>query len=342
MRKILIGFVLVAIAAGIAYLHHRRHQVKPALETVYAGNRQVTLWSTTAQVRATVATVSFGEKLDVLGRTGDEVQVRTSAGLTGWADNGDLLSSELWQKAQDLNTKAIGLPVEAHGHTRVISNMHLDPARDSTRIRQLAKGTAVEFYQRQATPVSGPSSVEQVSEPPSSDASSATAETNQPKKEDWWLVRAHPADQPLQTGWVLGRFIDLDIPEPLPDYATAAGMHITAYFDLNKVVDSDGSSHTQYLVVGSHGGENAACDFTMLRVFTWGNQRQRYETAFVDSDACGKLPVSLTVAASGDVRFSFQDFSATAPEERVYRMHQTIVRRVRDGEEPSASRKHRR
>ena len=42
------------------------------------------------------------------------------------------------------------------------------------------------------------------------------------KKEDWWLVRAHSADQTSMAGWILGRFIDLDVPAPLPDYASSA------------------------------------------------------------------------------------------------------------------------
>jgi hypothetical protein len=70
-----------------------------------------------------------------------------------------------------------------------------------------------------------------------------------------------------------------------------------------------------------------------MRVFTWGNQRQRYETAYVESDLCGKLPVKLTpaIAPGGDASFSFAELSGAAPEVRLYRMHQTIVRRVRQG-----------
>ena len=137
---------------------------------------------------------------------------------------------------------------------------------------------------------------------------------------------------------MLGRFVDFDVPSPLPDYASAAGMHIAAWFELNRVPDSSGGAKAQYLVVGNRGSEGQACDFTLLRVFTWSVQRQRYETAFVESDVCGKLPVTLTSAKAvgSDVTFAFQDESNGPPENRVYRMHQTIVRRVRQaGNEPS-------
>jgi hypothetical protein len=159
----------------------------------------------------------------------------------------------------------------------------------------------------------------------------------QAKKEDWWLVRARPPDQTNMAGWILGRFIDLDVPEPLPDYASAAGMRIVAWFELSKVSDATGGTKPQYLVVGDRGAEGQACDFTLMRVFTWGNQRQRYETAFVESDVCGKLPVKLEPATTpgGDASFSFEDLSGGSPEDRLYKMHQTIVRRVREGRLPA-------
>ena len=92
------------------------------------------------------------------------------------------------------------------------------------------------------------------------------------------------------------------------------------------------------MMLGRRRGLRCRCDFTLLRVFTWSVPRQRYETAFVESDVCGKLPVTLTStkAVGSDVTFAFQDESNGPPENRVYRMHQTIVRRVRQGgNEPS-------
>jgi hypothetical protein len=73
----------------------------------------------------------------------------------------------------------------------------------------------------------------------------------------------------------------------------------------------------------------------MLRVYTWGKQRERYETAFVESGLCGKLPVRITQPASseGDTTFAFADIGGGKTEERTYRMHQTIVRRVKQAGE---------
>jgi hypothetical protein len=326
MRKVLVGFLLVLVISGIAYL--RFHHRKPPLLVAYAGSRQLVLWSTTAQIREPVAKVNFGDRLDVLNRFDDQVQVRTAAGVTGWASGRDLLSPEFWRKAKDLEAKAAMLPVEARGHTRVLSNLHLEPGRDSPRICQLDKDVTLELFEREAVGVPA--------------AAEGAASGGEAKREDWWHVRAHPhpPDQSLPTGWMLGRFIELDVPSPLPDYASSAGIHIAAWFVLNQTTDASGNPKPQYLVVGNRGSEAEACDFTLMRVFTWSIKRQRYETAFLESDVCGKLPVLLTQAASGDVTFAFEDRSNLTPENRVYQMRQTMVRRVNQSGAARSARKH--
>jgi hypothetical protein len=70
-------------------------------------------------------------------------------------------------------------------------------------------------------------------------------------------------------------------------------------------------------------------------VYTWGQKKERYETAFVESDVCGKLPVKITKASApgGEVRFEFQNLTGNGAEQRKYVMKQTVVRRVREAGE---------
>jgi hypothetical protein len=129
-------------------------------------------------------------------------------------------------------------------------------------------------------------------------------------------------------GWVLARFVELDLPGPVRDLASSAGLHVVAWFELNRVPDGSGGEAPQYLVAGSHGGEGGACDFTMLRVYTWGAVRKRYETAYVESDLCGSLPIRTSTGAKGpEFQFSDVDEGGAA---RTYVMQNTAVRRVKD------------
>jgi hypothetical protein len=331
-RKLLLGFaVLIVLAAG-AYYRFRLTQTP--LEIAYAGNRTVTLQSTTAQVREPITTVSYGDRLEVLKRFQDQVNVRTTAGLTGWVNERDLLSTDVWQKAADLEKRTSSLAIQARGHTKVLTNLRIDAGRDGIRLRQLNKNTPLEVFERRAVEI------------PTSGAAAAQEEAGEPaqaKKEDWWLVRAKTSEKDSVSGWILGRFIELDVPQPLPDYASSAGMRIVSWSELNKVVDASGKAKPQYLLLGAHGPEGQPCDFSMLRVYTWGKKRERYETAYVEGGECGKLPVEVKDSPqAGETRFSFTDLSNGAPAQRDYVMHQTIVRRVKQAGEakPRKPRKH--
>ena len=81
----------------------------------------------------------------------------------------------------------------------------------------------------------------------------------------------------------------------------------------------------------------------LFRSYTWGQKKERYETAFVESDVCGKLPVKITKASTpgGDVRFEFQNLSGKGTEARTYMMKQTVVRRVREAGEAKPSKRKR-
>ena len=333
MRKIFLGLALVLIVGGVFYLHF--HHSQEPLETAFVGTRELTIWSTTAQVRAPISTADFGDRLEILKRFEGQVQVRSTRGIVGWVSERDLISADLWLKAKDLDKAAAAMPVEARGLTKVISNLHLEAGRDSVRIRQLNKGIPLDLLERRALDVPNSPSANEGDETASAPA--------QAKREDWWLVRAHMPEGATLAGWMLGHFIDLNVPEPLPDYATSAGVRIVAWFELNHVTDAAGHSRPQYLLLGTKGPEGQPCDFNLLRVYTWSLQRQRYETAYVKSGFCGKLPIHLAPAAApgGDASFSFQDISTGTSAERKYHMHQTIVRREREvGDDATPASRH--
>jgi hypothetical protein len=339
MRKLALGFFVVLIFCAGAYLlfHHRRGPE----ESAYVGSQQLTLWSSSAAVKEVVATANFGDRLQVVAREGGQAQVRTASGAVGWVDADGLLTEEFWQKAKDLLAETQDRPVEGRGQTRVIGNLHIDPARDSPRIRQLGKGVPVKLLERRAVAVPPPAITAPVAAPGADGEAAPSAAAV--RQEDWWLVRAQPAGQGDVAGWLLGRFVALDVPAPLPDYATSAGVRIVAWFTLNRVLDEKSGPVPQYLVLGTHGPEGQPCDFTLLRAYTWDIPRQRYETAFVESDLCGKLPLQMTSGPSpgSDASFSFDDWSGGSAQRRSYRMVGTAVRRVRqeNGSPPVRKRK---
>jgi hypothetical protein len=335
--------VLLTLVAVILAYWWLRPRPK-SLPEAYVGERNAKVWSTTAQVRQTLAVLHYGDRVDVLARRGEWVHVRTTQGIEGWLDAGALMEPALWQRSTKLVEESRAMIVQARGRTKAPTNAHIDPGRNTPRLYQLSRDTPVEVLARAvaewAPPAEGAAAKE-----------SGNAE-QKPKREDWLLVRGRAASAPDLTGagpadairenfpvvgWVLGRFLELDLPQAVSDYASSAALRVIAWFELNRVA-GEGGSMPQYLVAGAKGAEGQACDFTMLRVYTWSASRKRYETAYVDGNLCGKLPIRVARTPAGDPEFRFAE-AGPRGEERTYVMHQTVVRRMRAAERSGGRRR---
>jgi hypothetical protein len=368
MRKWIIGAMLLLLAVG---LYWRLRPRAPVLAEAFVGEADATVWSTTAQVRENVASLHWGDRVDVLARSSAQEQIRTHQGVVGWMESHSLLDKEVWQQEQHLLSSVRGMPLQGAGHTKVYSNIRIEPGRDAQRIYQFPGDIPLAIFGRKSLPGAQ-----------SESASDAPAQPE--KREEWLLVygpsphsaiaagatpstlaAAAPTDEQAETdlvtgntvpgmdsgtsgkqtspavaGWVLARFIEFDLPETLRDYASSSGVRPVAWFVLNRVPDP-GGARAQYLLAAMKGSEPQSCDFNSLRAYTWDHARQQYQTAYVEGNLCGYLPVRIgKQAVTGDPEFRFKGVSSDgASDEWLYRMKQTTVRRVREGETVRKSRR---
>jgi hypothetical protein len=334
-RKLLVAVPLLCLVALLAWLFRPKHE---SLSEAYVGERSITLWSSVAQVREQTGVLLYGDRVEVLARRNDSVKVRTAAGLTGWVDGRYLIDPDLWQRSEKLLEQTRVMPAQARGRTKVPTNLRVQPGRTEPRLYQFSRNVPVEIVGRAVA------DWVQVT-----DEKESPTEPEESKKEDWYLVRAtatrppgegtirnsaaytttQPGDQTIPiAGWVVARFVSLDLPDAVRDGTSSANMRPIAWFELNRVKDADGE-HPQYLVAGSHGPEGQPCDFTTLRAFTWNGRKVRYETAFIENNLCGALPILVGKSPKGEPEFRFHVMNA-GKEERVYHLVQTVVRRVRD------------
>jgi len=371
MRGI-IPVILILAAFG----YWRLHPGPPKIIAIgYVADRDVPLWNTIAQVRQRAGNLHYGERVEIVRQEGTSAQVRTHSGALGWLlDTRQLMDPPLWEQSNALLARARTMPVQARGQTKTVSNVRAEPGRNAKRIFQFTRGTQVLVLDR--TIADGPQSNEdspagdknaggEEQKPkqedwlfvlragglplaiggPAPDASStATASrasagpvSGGPSATQSDSTPASSSAPPI-AGWVLARFIEPDLPGPVRDYASSSDLRVVAWFELNRVPDGSGGQAPQYLVAGSHGGEGQVCDFTMLRVYTWSTARKRYETAYVESNLCGHLPIRVSGAAAGP-EFRFAESGENAAD-RNYVMRQTVVRRVIDKSSgPSHSRR---
>lgn len=324
MKRVLIVVVLVSLGAAAWFLA----RPKPLVGAVYCAERKVTIWNRVAQVREPVATVVYGDRLGVIERRGANVRVRAANGAEGWIDQKYLMSDELWQRGQELRGRAAQLKPQALGTTKVATNVRAEPGRDGAKLYRFSADVKVEVLERKiaewSQPAGGAGERDAATESGTGTVSSAFPEK---RNEDWLFVRGVGADGEI-AGWVLGRFLAMDYPAPLRDYAS--GIRFVAWFELTATLSPEGPRPT-YVAFGVDGPEGDSCDFTLLRVYSWNPRRARYETAYVEGALCGRLPVE--VQRSADVQkeafFRFTNVLKKGEEARAYRSFQNVVRRVR-------------
>ncbi|HEY1860083.1 MAG TPA: SH3 domain-containing protein, partial [Gemmataceae bacterium] len=326
-RKLLVAVPLLCVVALVAFLLRPKHE---SISDAYISERSVTLWSSIAQVREQVGVLLYGDHVDVLARRNENVKVRTANGLIGWVDGRYLMEPDLWQRSAKLLKQASSIPVQARGRTKVPTNLRVEPGRNEPRLYQFSRNAPVEIVGRSTADWVQVADEKESGEP---------AET---KKEDWFLVRGiatrppgegvvrnsaitnttQPGDQTIPiAGWVVARFVSLDLPDPVREGAESANIRALAWFELNKVSDDEGE-HPQYLAAGARGPEGMPCDFTTLRVYTWNARKTRYETAFIDNNLCGRFPIRVAKDPKGQPEFFFLPIGEK--ESRHYRLIQTV------------------
>lgn len=340
-KKLLIAVPLLVLVTVMALIFRPKREL---FGEAYVSEKSATLWSSMAQVREPIGFVRYGDRVETLAKRNDFVKVRTSTGTVGWIDGRLLMDPALWKRSEDLLKRAESLPVQGSGRTKVATNVRVEPGRAAPRLYQFGRGVPVQILGRASSELVQPGDEKEGTEPP---------DTKKPdtKKEDWFLIRGLASRPPSETtgrsqvppattqpgdqsvpiaGWVIARFLELDVPDAVREGANAANLRPIAWFELNQVDDPSGKK-AQYLLAATRGSEGQSCDFTALRVYTWNAKKSRYETAFIENNLCGKLPIQTNKTASGQPEFRFSN--ADDPRhERVYRLIQTVVRRIQNGE----------
>jgi hypothetical protein len=334
---------LLCLVAFVAWM------VRPKHETVgeaFVSEKVAPLLSGIAQVREQKGTLHYGERVDVIGKRNEYVRVRTNAGAEGWVESHQLMEPALWQRSIKLLEQVRVMPVQARGRTKVSTNLRVQPGRTEPRLYQFGRNVPVEIVGRGAADWV-----------PVTDEKDSSNEPQETKKEDWFLIRGvalrppgetsargaeltmttQPGDQTVPiAGWVVARFVELDLPDAVREGAASANIRPVAWFELNRVNDPSGEK-PQYLVAAARGPEGQICDFTALRVYTWYLKKRRYETAFIENNLCGQLPVRVGKGPKGEPEFRFLVMDGKK-DERVYRLMQTVVRRVRETDGASGKR----
>jgi len=290
------------IAAGIIAYHYYAswHKAVSSAQVAYVLPNSLEVVDAPGEIRLAVESVKAGDRVQVLLQARNWAKVKLADGRTGWVECREILGSQAYEASQKLLKDLESVPVQAEGHAPQSINLRLEPSRDSTSLAQLPNNQKLEVFGRKM--------VERPSQ--SSDPSSPAV------KEAWYLVRAD-----TRAGWVLGRFVSLDIPEAIG--ANAQGYNLVAWLVLSTVPDS-GRQVPQYLAADRMGNQEA--DFTHIRVFTWWVKNQQYVTSYAESGLQGYFPIRVVQTGKVPIfRLNLLDENGRKLQ-KVYGLFDTITR----------------
>ena len=334
LRRIFISAFVVGTTLSLVTGCKRNSAPK---EKVYVAAQQVTLRDRVADVYNKVGNVKNGDILDVLERSKNRrwLRVRDAAGEEGWIEQKYIVDQSIYNAVQKLAAVNKSALVQGHASADTDLRMRVEPQRDADFLYMLKEKDKVELLKRASTE-------KPVKAAPASDPKNA--KPVEPVYEDWWLVRGGDG----HVGWVVGRNLDVEVPLEIAEYAE--GKKIVAWFKLNEVHSNsqkDSKMVPQYLMALSEPKGGLPYDFDQIRVFTWNQKKERYETAYrehltgdlpiqvttQDFGKDGHLPVFTLLAKEGDQPF----------QERKYSLNGVLVRRVlAPGDVPPSKPRHRR
>ena len=144
-RKLVIAVPLLCVVALVAWWFRPKHET---LGEAFVSESSVTLWGRVAQVREPLGMLHYGERVSIIARRNDNVEVRTAAGAVGWVDARNLMEPVLWQRSIKLLNQIRAMPVQARGRTKVSTNLRVEPGRTTPRLYHFNRGVPVEIVGR--------------------------------------------------------------------------------------------------------------------------------------------------------------------------------------------------
>jgi len=314
-----------------------------AIGEAFGGPASFTLRQELHPRSAVVATVKHAERLEIIQRRRRFYKVRTSQGVEGWTEARQLLATSEMARLRRVAEHSAQLPSQGSATVYDALNLHTEPNRQSPSFGQIPEKGSVDLLLNKLAPrvpYNSPILSIGAAEPPPArkkakkkkpdDRIPPPPKPASPKPPDNWLdlskspepesaeeVRPVPSgpidDWSLvrtkdgRAGWVLSRMLIMAIPDEVAQYAE--GHRITSYFSLGEVRDGDITKNTWLWTTLSK--TQQPYQFDSFRIFIWSTRRHRYETAYIERNVEGYLPVSVqqVEAAEGRQKSTVTGFS---------------------------------
>lgn len=222
--------VLAAVAilfSGCSLLDSAYSSLMGAVGVIENGtviSRRANIRSSYAVVAADVLEVKRGEQLEITEELEFEnvvwyrVRADDEDQTEGWIEAQHIIKEDDLQKSKDLAAQDQGLPAQATGQLRAMSNLRLTPKQaDDNILLLLESGATFEIVDWDYVPKEPDEESEEGEENEEIAAAGTEGDPERlnAKYDMWYKVRLDPSVSPAPMGWIFGRQIELQVPSDI-------------------------------------------------------------------------------------------------------------------------------
>ncbi|MGH9673569.1 MAG: SH3 domain-containing protein, partial [Bryobacteraceae bacterium] len=124
----------------------------PAIGEAYVGPAALNLRKDLAVRAPVTATARHGERLEILAWRRRFAKVRSPAGVEGWTDGRQLLTTRQMARLRDLTARSRELPTHGRATVNDPLNVHTEPNRQAPSFFQIPENGSVEVIRHALAP----------------------------------------------------------------------------------------------------------------------------------------------------------------------------------------------
>ncbi|MEW6363920.1 MAG: SH3 domain-containing protein [Acidobacteriota bacterium] len=204
-----------------------------------------------------------GEEMTALSEKDEWLKVRTRRDEEGWVLKAETAPLEVLDRSRRMAEEAAKAQVQYRGALNGDANLRMEPDKNAPFPRRLSKGDTVYIL----------------------DHSRANGS----------FLKVRSAEG--HAGWVAGWLVEPRICPELEPYQEDRALG--ACIELNRITGEDGE-HPQLLLADAK-PTSIDVDFDRIRMFTWNLRKSRYETAYVEREMRGVLPITFETEEDGAI-----------------------------------------
>lgn len=175
---------------------------QPAIGEVYAGPLQLNIRKELAAKSPVTATVTHGERLEVLETRRRFLKVRTASGVEGWAESSQLLAPRQMDELRRTAEQSARLPNQGNATVFEALNVHTEPNRQAPSFYQIAEKETVQIIGHRLMPRVQPAPSLSLPPPVTATANTRRKSVKKSSKESRVPPPPMPPAPPLPKNWL--------------------------------------------------------------------------------------------------------------------------------------------